>query len=86
MIDYLKENYRAMGWRLFLALRWAAFLGFIMASCYGLKSQHPSEVFGWVPVLALILLTQWIIIGQVKPEVLLPWTKLGGSEIEAKEG
>ena len=87
MIDYIKENYRAMGWRLFLAFRWAAFFGFTLFVYFALtQSRHLEDMYSWVPVAGLLVLLQWIIIGQVKPEVFLPWTKLGRSEIEAKEG
>lgn len=87
MIDYLKENYQAMGWRLFLALRWAAFFGFTVLVYYGARHPlHPLDVFAWVPVLGLLALLQWIIIGEVKPEVFLPWTKLSRPAVEAKEG
>lgn len=96
MIEYFKANYRAMGERLFHLCRWATFLLWLDSLRFILFVGPASgnwfgvifweQLLAWAGVVVGLLMAQWIIIGKVKPEVLLPWTKLGGSEIEAKEG
>ena len=88
MIEYFKANYPAMGGRFFLACRWTAWLAYCWAFYAGWAFEsHPFQAYMALMVSSgLVLLAQWIIIGRVKLEVFLPWTKLGGSEIEAKEG
>ena len=81
-------NHSEMGVRLFLAGRWAFFVWYCSCWLAGLlMSRFPSQVLGSLVLFSgLVLLAQWIMIGQVRLEAFLPWTKLRGSEVEAKEG
>ena len=89
-IETFNANYPEIGRRLFRVARWAFFIWYCLLWLIGLPMSHPGSRLDLILVIALcsglVSLVQWIIIGRVKLEVFLPWTKLGGSEIEAKEG
>lgn len=94
MIDYMKANYRPVGWRLLYVCRWALFLGWLEGLRFILFSSPASSgwnEFGgliWVQLagpVVVFAIAQWILIGDVRLKVLLPWTKLDGLAKETEQ-
>ena len=94
MIDYMKANYRPVGWRLLYVCRWALFLGWLEGLRFILFSSPASSgwnEFGgliWVQLagpVVVFAIAQWILIGDVRLKVLLPWKKLDGLAKETEQ-
>ena len=95
MIGYFKAHYPAIGWRFFLVCRWALFILWLHALRFILFIGPASnDWFGelfcyqlavWAAISAGFVIAHWVIAGQWKPKVFLPWTKLGEPAIEARQ-
>ena len=99
MIEYLKANYVAIGWRLFYVLRWYAFLIYLEAwrhvlfvIPFGLVDGFVGMPVHWWELLfsvcaipAGLAIAQWIIWGRINGKVFLPWQKLGAKNLAARE-
>jgi hypothetical protein len=93
VIDYMKANYRPVGWRLLYVCRWALFLVWFLAGwALGSDASRFSEVpmfwlslFGWAGPVVVFAIAQWILIGDVRLKVLLPWKKLDGLAKETEQ-
>jgi hypothetical protein len=88
VIDYMKANYRLVGWRLLYVCRWALFLlwsysfWFILfigpASNNWFGGLFWEQLAGWAGPVVGIAIAQWVLVGYVRLKILLPWTKLDG--------
>ena len=95
VIDYMKANYRPVGWRLLYVFRWALFLGWLEGIRFILfSSPYSSNWFsgmfwlslaGWAGPVVGFAIAQWILIGDVRLKVLLPWKKLDGLAKESEQ-
>ena len=95
MIDYMKANYRPVGWRLLYVCRWALFLLWLEGFRFILFSGPASsnwfgglfweQLAGWTLPVVGIAIAQWIFIGDVRLKVLLPWKKLDGLAMETEQ-
>ena len=95
VIDYMKANYRLVGWRLLFVCRWALFLGWLEGFRFILFSGPASsnwfgglfweQLASWTLPVVGIAIAQWIFIGDVRLKVLLPWKKLDGLAMETEQ-
>ena len=95
MIEFFRGNYPAIGRRLFQVFRWTLFLVWLDFLRFILFEGAASnnwfgylfwrQIGSWLGLSIAILVAQWVLIGQLKPKVFLPWTKIDWLEIKSNE-